>query len=154
MVDYETPLTEQELSGFEYHGLSSGTSTQPMVRDCIVKACQEIRQHREGCASALREAERKLLERQSALNKIADMLGVVHEDPKIVMAVRNVHEALHRRLADEMVAPANTEALGLRAENARLQRELAVVRRIATNSGWSDEDIDAAIARRRHEVSG
>jgi hypothetical protein len=37
------PLTDAELESFEYHGCSSGTSTQPLVRDCIVRACAEIR---------------------------------------------------------------------------------------------------------------
>lgn len=42
----ETPLTENELEGFLYHGNSSGTSTPPIVRDIIVRACLELQRRR------------------------------------------------------------------------------------------------------------
>lgn len=39
-------LTTDELEGFEYHGASSGTATSPMVRECIARACAELRERR------------------------------------------------------------------------------------------------------------
>ena len=39
-------LTDDDLEGLEHLGCSSGTSTPPMVRDAIVRACTEIRRHR------------------------------------------------------------------------------------------------------------
>lgn len=45
-ADLERPLRDDELEALEYHGCSSGTSTQPMVRDAIVRATRELRRHR------------------------------------------------------------------------------------------------------------
>jgi hypothetical protein len=40
-------LTADELAAVEYHALSSGTTTAPMVRDAILRMVVEIRHNRE-----------------------------------------------------------------------------------------------------------
>lgn len=40
------PLSDLELDALEYDSCSSGTSTAPIVREAIVRACQELRQRR------------------------------------------------------------------------------------------------------------
>jgi hypothetical protein len=99
-------LHDDEIESLEYHACSSGTSTQPIVRDAILRAIIELRRRRAEPAAVEREIMRQRDEHRAALNRIADRLHVVHEDPKIeakVAAVsldREVKEVALQNLAN------------------------------------------------------
>jgi len=139
-------LTHDELHALQYHGCSSGTSTQPIVREAIVRAVAELQRHRAALAadkervcSVVREAagatlnERKLfivMPQAPTMSEIAleayghgracDAVALQGEELQAVLA------AIADRAAEQLATPYCTECARLRAqisETARVRED-------------------------------
>lgn len=94
LADARARIEEQEAELRDLRGARSGLEQQI---GSIERTLDQVGAQRDQYIRDLYESKRKTKQHQDALNKIANMLHVVHEDDKIVDAVRSVRcqEAKH-----------------------------------------------------------